>query len=238
MKTSDFLCKTKDWRRGYALLLGLLITVVIGMIIYFKLMYGAVYEIGSGKSDINPPWRQWHNMQGRIYRNEIGSPDEYQPALTRPLQVQAKTVQGDKEQGQIIVVILPDGSVKGSWNGAFNINKDVDFQVIMCRFKGLVDPQQIYSDEEGKDPTKLFFIAKGHFMILETNNKSGRVRKLEGDTYARGWMDVNYVIDGELIITSDNKNFYRYKWQGEATEADPFLLNETVDPASFLKSLP
>jgi hypothetical protein len=43
MNASDFLCKTKDRCGGYALLLGLLITVVIGMIIYFKLMYGAEY---------------------------------------------------------------------------------------------------------------------------------------------------------------------------------------------------
>lgn len=52
-------------QRGYALLLGLLIVVVIGIIIYYARLYGPVYESGKGESDINPPWRQLHKLQVR-----------------------------------------------------------------------------------------------------------------------------------------------------------------------------
>jgi hypothetical protein len=223
MKTPYFSYKLNK-RGGYALLLGLLITMIIVLVIYYQFMHGPVYEIDGKKSDIEPPWRQWHNMQGRIYRNEIGSPAECQPQLSKPLQVACKTKQDDKDRGEINVLILPDGKVQGGWGGAFYINKDVDFQVINCKFDGLVDPMQVFSDEEGEDPTKLFFIAKGNFAILETNTKSGQVRNLTGDAYARGWMDVNYIVNGELIMTPDNKSFFRYTWQGEATEPSPLFL--------------
>jgi len=113
-----------------------------------------------------------------------GSPSEHQPQLSKPLQVVVNTVQDGKDRGQINVVILPDGTMKGAWKGEFFINKDVDFQVMSCGFKGLIDPEQDFSDEKGEDPTKLFFIAKGHFMILETNSKSGKVRNLMGEAYA------------------------------------------------------
>jgi len=133
-------------------------------------------------------------------------------------------MQDGEKRGQIYVIILADGTVQGEWKGAFYIDQYVDFQVFNCTFEGLVDPEPVFKkDEEGEDPTKLFFITKGHFAMLETNSKSGKVRNLVGEAYARGWIDVDYMVDGELIITTDNKNFFRYTWQGEATEADPSL---------------
>ncbi len=123
------------------------------------------------------------------------------------------------------MVILPDWTVKGGWKGEFFIDRYVDFQVMTCNFKGFLDPKQVYRDEQGDNPTKLFFINKGNFMILETNSESGRVRNLMGDAYVRGWIDIDYTVNGELIFTTDEKNFYRYTWQGKATEAKTLLLD-------------
>lgn len=206
------------------MILGLLILVIVAMVIYFKFAHGPAYEIGNGESDIEPPWWQWKNIQLRVHRQTVGTVSEFQPQITKPLFVAAKTWQQDKEQGKITVYLLPEGKVKGGWSGAFHINKDIDYQVIMCDFKGLYDPKAVFCDEQGEDPTKLFFIAKGHYMILETNDKTGKVRNIVGDAYARGWVGTDYFVEGELIITPDNKNFLRYIWQGEAIEADPYLL--------------
>jgi hypothetical protein len=94
--------------------------------------------------------------------------------------------------------------------------------VMSCGFKGSIDPKEIYGKGGNEDPSKLFFITKGHFMILETNNKSGQVRNLQGDAYVRGWLGVDNAVSGEIIITSDKRNFYRYTWQGQAKEEKPF----------------
>ncbi|MBA7625937.1 hypothetical protein ES703_33371 [subsurface metagenome] len=224
MEAAQLRCRLQRNRGGYALLLGLLIVVVIGMVIYYMRMHGPVYHIGEGESDINPPWRQWHKMQVRLRKEPLGRPTAEQPQLSKPLEVQAKPVQDGKDRGEIKVVILLDGTVQGSWRGEFFINKDVDFQVMNCRFEGSIDAKQLYSDEEGEDPSMLFFIAKGHFVILETNNDNGRVRNLMGDVYVRGWLGVDNAVSGEIIITSDERNFYLYTWQGWAKEAEPFLL--------------
>ena len=211
-------------RPGYALLLGLLALFVVGMLFYYKRMHGPVYQIGKGKSDIAVPWRQWHAIHVRTKKGHPpGLPTEDQPQITQTLQVAAEPNEDMRKRGQMTLVILPNGTVQGEWGGQFNINRDVDFQVMACRFNGFVDPEQIYSDELGEDPSKLFFIAKGHFVILETNDDSGKVRKLGGDIYVRGWLGLDNLLKGEVILTADEKNFYLYTWKSKARQGVPSL---------------
>ncbi|MHC4743920.1 MAG: hypothetical protein ACYS8Z_18540, partial [Planctomycetota bacterium] len=172
-----------------------------------------------GKSDIAVPWRQWHDIQIRKKKGHPpGLPNEQQPAIPKALGVTAKPDEEGSRRGQIALLILPDGSVQGQWGGQFNISRYVDFQVMGSRFNGLVDPEQIYSDDQGEDPSKLFFIAKGPFSILETNDDNGKVRSLGGHIYVRGWLSHDMTIDGEVILTNDEKNFYLYTWKGKAEE--------------------
>ena len=204
---------------GYALLLGLLIVVVIGMIIYFKFMYGPVYEIGAGKSDINPPWRQWEKLRIRMKRGPVGSPSIDQNQIKKPLLMESYCKQEDKDRGEIKVLIDSDGKIQGAWTGTFHMSKYVEFQVMFCDFKGTIDPQEIYSDPNGSDFSKLFFIATGPFTILEANNDTGIVRNLMGSVYVRGWLSRDNFVKGELIITVDNKNFYRFDFENRADSA-------------------
>lgn len=210
--------------KGYALLLGLLIVVVIGIIIYYARLHGPVYEIGKGESDINPPWRQWHKLNVRKEKGEtIGKPSAQQPQIAQPMTVATYCTEtdNDKRRGDIVFSISDDGSVQGGWGGSFYLNRDVIFDVMACKFKGTIDPKEVYSGENGEDESKLFFIAKGPFSILETNHDTGKVRNIMGEAYLRGWMGTDYRVEGDLIITSDVKNFYRYIWKGQATGGLP-----------------
>ena len=220
MKAADFSVLGANKRSGYALLLGLVIVVAIGMLIYYMNMYGPVREIGKGESNIEPPWRQWHKMQVRLHRWAVGEHRAEQPQLSEPLEVEAECLQDGENRGQIGMVILADGTVEGGWGGEFFINRDVEFQVMSCEFEGSIDPEHVYSDENGEDLSRLFFIAKGHFVILESNNDTGRTRSLTGDAYVRGWLDVDNWVEGEIILTSDKRSFYRYIWQGQRVEAE------------------
>lgn len=205
---------------GWVLLVGLLILVMLGMVLFYVRMHGPVYEIGKGKSDITPPWRQWHKIQVRLRDGPLGNPTEEQPQLSKPLEIQARPVQDGNQRGEIRLMILADGTVQGMWGGEFFINKKVDFQVMNCRFEGMVDPEEVYEDEEGEDPSKLFFVAKGKFVILETNNDTGRVRNVVGDAYARGWLGLDDEVSGDVIITTDERKFYVYTWEGRAGEVE------------------
>ena len=209
-------------RRGYALLLGLLLVVIIGIIIYYARLHGPVYEFGKGESDINPPWRQWHKMNVRFEKGEtIGKPTAEQPQINKTLYVSVSCFNEDEKCGTAQFLFEPDGTIKGGWGASFYLSKDIHFQVMACEFKGNIDPKEIFSDEKGPDFSRLFFITKGFFSILETNNENGRVRNIMGEAYLRGWMKTDCSVEGDLVITSDVKNFYRYTWQGQATEDLP-----------------
>ncbi len=210
---NEFLTSKRINPAGYALLLGLLIVVAIGIIIYVKFMYGPVYEIGVGKSDINPPWRQWEKLRIRLKTEPVGKPSAEQNQIAKPLMIEAECKQADSPSGEIKVLFDTDGKIKGAWTGTFRMSKDIEFQVMFCEFKGTIDPKEIYSDSSGPDFSKLFFIAEGSFTILEINNDTGTVRNLMGTSYFRGWLGKNNLVKGELIITADNKNFYRFNFE-------------------------
>jgi len=53
------------------------------------------------------------------------------------------------------------------------------------------------------------------------NSDNGRIRNVTGEAYLRGWMKKDYSVEGDLVITSDVKNFYRYTWKGRAKEDLP-----------------
>ena len=111
-------------RPGYALLLGLLITVVLGMILYYMRMYEPVYQIGKGKSDIEVPWRQWHKIQVRLRKWPLGPPKADQPQIAKALQVTAKPSEDGQTRSQLSLFFLPDGSVQGEWGGKFFVAKN------------------------------------------------------------------------------------------------------------------
>lgn len=211
-------------RPGYVLIFCMLFICIAGMWYWYRRAHGPVYQIGKGRSDIEVPWRQWYDIFVRTQKGRPpGEPTAEQPQLSQSLSVAAKPEEDGQQRGSMLLFILPDGTVQGQWGGQFRISKDADFQVMGCQFKGLVDPEEVYSDEQGEDLSKLFFITKGRFTILETNDATGKVRKLAGNIYVRGWLSLDGQTNGELILTCDEKNFYLYIWQGNA-EMDGGLL--------------
>jgi len=206
-------------RTGSVLVVGLLILLIVGMLYWYKRMHGPVYQIGKGKSDIAVPWRQWHDIHVRTQKGHPpGDPTADQPQISKPMQVAAEADEEGQRRGQLVLSFLPDGAIQGQWSGQFKISKEVDYQVMGGGFNGLFDPEQLYCDEQGEDPSKVFFITKGNFIILETNDGNGKVRKLSGNIYVRGWLGLDSLIDGEIILTTDEKNFNLYTWEGKAEQ--------------------
>jgi len=200
-------------KRGAVILLCLLVLVVVGALYWFKNAYGPVHPMGSSESDIEVPWRQWDEIQTRVQDGQPpGGPHGDQLQLPQPLTIVTSPVEDGQRRGELNFAINPGGQVYGQWTGQFHISKEVDYQIMGCKFEGLTDPEQLYSDEQGDDPSRLFFIAKGRFIILETNDGNGKVRNLMGHVYIRGWLRRDHAISGELFLTTDEKNFLLYTW--------------------------
>lgn len=198
-------------RNGVALLIMVLLIVVFCTIIWldpFALIKG---------SDGDMPW----NEEGRLVRpgETIKPPKEEQPEIFDNILFAAETMQNDEKVGMVEIYVLTDGRVRGRWISAYKPKPGIMWEVVMADFKGNIDPSKVYSGESGEDRSKLYFITRGNFLILETNSGSGIVRNLKGKIYVTGWLDREYVANGNVVITSDKKSYESYGWQGIGEKA-------------------
>jgi aspartyl aminopeptidase len=51
----------------------------------------------------------------------------------------------------------------------------------------------------------LYFLGKGKFMVHKTSADAKQYHIMGGDIYARGWLNPDLSVAGEIIITSDEK---------------------------------
>jgi hypothetical protein len=84
--------------------------------------------------------------------------------------------------------------------------------IINANFKGNIDPSKIYSDEDGEDPSKLYFITRGKYLTLETNYETNKVRKINGQIYVVGWLTSEFTAFGQIHMTPNKKTQRIYKW--------------------------
>ena len=199
-------------RPGYALLLMLLLIVVFGALIWLD--PAALFN----KPDPNLPWNEEFRFVDED--EQVKAPSEQQPAVTGFLSLQAEPRQEGEARGAISMLIHPGGRIEGGWSADYNPRPKVNYQVMGDGFKGNIDPSKVYSDENGQDLSKLYFITKGRFLILETNDNTGKVRSVKGRIYVTGWLDTEYNVTGEVTITSDKRNFELFSYEGTLIKAE------------------
>lgn len=212
MKPVSFVFQTKKKRTGVILILMLLVVVLLGVAIWM-----GPSLIWSSDSDPNLPW----NEEFRLLKSDQ-EPAQYhssqQPNIEKLMLFKSYPTEGDISRGEITITLRPNGRIGGGWSGDFNPEPHLEHAVLMAGFNGNIDPSKIYRDEQGQDLSKLYFIAKGALVILETNTQTGGNRRISGYIYVTGWIDPKYTAVGKITITSDKKNFKVYTWQKKGIE--------------------
>jgi hypothetical protein len=197
----------------------LLIVVVVGMLIYFVAMGGSIDEAPTAEQLANPdeyPWVQEDRLREEDEEAEY-APSAEQPDITGGVQIAAEVMEGRYRRGDIHLMIGADGFITGGWKADYGtVSPRIDYTVMMGDFEGNTDPSKIYSDEEGEDPSLLFVICKGKFLILESNMETGKVRKVMGYIYVVGWIDPDLSAFGRIHLTSDKKTQQIFDWEGKA----------------------
>ncbi len=208
-------------RAGYAMILGLFICVLIGVLFYYRSLLGSGIEIETGQKMKNPPWKQWHNLYKITVRNKLGKPFPIHPKITEKIGLKANLHKGNDERGFISLVFDPNYAVQGNWAGEYSVgpNKAKEYQIALGKIKGNFVP---YPDRiKVKSPHKtdeIYFLAYGLYMLVEYNNaEGGKVRKVNGDIYITGWLAPDFTIQrGRVVITSDNKHYEAFDFEGKA----------------------
>jgi len=194
-------------RGGYVLILMVLIVFLIGALIWLDPM-ALIRGSGSGM-----PW----NEERRLVHpgGKVKQPKEGQPKILDNLAFSGKMMENNEVKGGVGLFILTDGRIKGIWTGKYNPEPNITWEVVGSRFKGNIDPTKVYSDKDGKDPKKLYFIAKGESLIMVSDSKTDKIKTATGLIYVTGWLDNEYNAVGKVTITSNKKDYWEYYWQSK-----------------------
>jgi hypothetical protein len=203
--------------RGYALLM-LLIVIALGMLIYYFALYPSIDRKPTAEQMKSPdeyPWVEEFRLRKRGQKAQH-SPSPEQPNITEAIQLAGRVRHKEKERGTIGMVIKPDGTVEGTWTADYGVKSPRrDYTVMKANFRGNTDPSKIYADEGGEDPSKLFIITRGNFLILETDYETGEARKVAGYIYVVGWLAPDHTAFGRLHLTTDKRTQTIFEWAGK-----------------------
>jgi hypothetical protein len=180
---------------------------LIAVLAAFLLLVGPSFLFSN--SDPSLPWNEQASilLSGKMPQFKLS---ENQPQLTGNLRYKAQVEQGGQPRGNINVLIYPDGTVKGVWNGEYDQPNDVHCLILAASFTGNIDPSKRFVKH---DPSKLYFVTAGTSTLIETNLSTNRDRGINGFIYVRGWLDPNYAVVGELIITENKKTYETFSWE-------------------------
>lgn len=198
-------------RNGYAMLLMLVVVIAIAACIYY-LQFGKPAKSSSG--DVMP-WKQ-ENLLVKA-EQEVEKPTDQQPDISNGLNFDLNVgIGGDDDGGQLGFGITPDGRVFGIWHGIYYDSKKVNYDIMQGNFEGNIAPSKIYKDKDGEDASKLYFIAKGKYLIAANDFKKNMVCHLSGIFYVTGWVNRDNSAIGKITTTAGGTAGYgqTFIWRG------------------------
>ena len=202
---------SKSNRRGSAVI-GLIVVLLL-----IAIVLAAKWWVKANVKDPDivdlSPWKEWRLRESNP--KPVAPPSDQQPRITEApfFDADAKLPEDNSPRGNIRLIISPGGAVDGAWYGDYYNIREFFCDIMVGDFSGKVYPSKIYRNEEGEeDLSKLYFIAKGTFLLQVTDLRK-MLKHEGGDIYVKGWLDSEYNIVGEIIITSNEKYFETFVWK-------------------------
>ena len=191
------------------MVLSLLVVIAIIMVLYFLDM-SAIFSPTVGKNTSSKESRPWLEEE-RILGPEaiIKMPKRPKPAIDEVVSLRGGVTLNDSERGRCELEFNPLGEVSGRWECAYSHEgRDYSFE---SDFGGNIDVEKIYSDKNGEDESRLYFIAKGEYKKI--TRRQEQVSDIEeGLIYVTGWLRSDYSANGLITITTDKKWSVAYKF--------------------------
>ena len=197
-------------RGGFALLM-LVIVVAIIAVLYFiqlKFLMGPVPIVELPRDE-----RPWLDEE-RILEDssKINMPRKPKPGLGSGFMMRGAVKLNQMDRGEIVLDFGGDGKVRGYWSCKYT-HEEMGY-AIDGSFEGNVDGEVTFEDENGKDKSLLYFIAKGEFTKESYNSKTDHHSFSDGMIYVVGWIKTDYSGNGKLTITSDKRSSVSFVWSG------------------------
>ena len=205
--------KAERSREGFAILI-VLVAVVIMMLLYFidiRAIFGPKHSMKSDKPT-SRPWLEEDRLVGPD--DFIKMPKPPKPIIDEDFTVTCFVTSEGSNRGAVRLEFNTLGEVEGSWSCRYLQNdRENSFE---ADFAGNIDITKTFSDKDGKDKSKLYFITKGTYTQSRYNTKTARVTEETGIVYTTGWLEANYTAFGLITITDKEHSWSAsYDWQTE-----------------------
>ncbi len=153
------------------------------------------------------PWVEADRIVNDI--SEINLPQSPQISLDKVRRIShAITSDDGQDRGRLSIEIDPAGPVVATWKASYKEGVyEKDFTATCV---GNIDAEIIYENENGADPSKLFFITEGTFLLKAF--KQGNAIPGGGEAYVVGWISPDGTATGTLVLAPDKKHTRIYKW--------------------------
>jgi hypothetical protein len=208
------MCKNK----GFAAILGLLVVIAIAMMIYFldiRAIFGPSQQYANRPTqEEDRPWLM-EEMLIAADKN-VPPPHRGQPELLAIVNLQGVVERNNAPRGRIALTFSRDCRILADWSAQYNTeNKMYSIHSLM---KGNIVPDKAYSGDNGSDPTRLYFFAKGAY--AQTTQLSDKTSQTEnGIAYIMGWLRPDYTAEGTITITTDQSWSALYPFSATISKA-------------------
>jgi len=201
------------WKNGCSgsALVGLIVVLLLVILVASVRWYHKGAAKDPDFCDDLAPWKEWRLREANA--KPPAKPSAQHPAVTQTLAFDTNAYLRGEPRGAIDLVILPDGSVKGAWSGQYYKKPKVNFDIMNGGFEGRVYPRKVYRDDNGEDPSRLYLMAKGQFLVAESDFDKNTLHHRGGAIYVRGWLSRDYSVSGAITITSDEKHSEEFDWK-------------------------
>lgn len=197
-------------KNGFAILI-VLVAVTILMLLYF-VQIDAFFGGGSPSQPAGIEQHPWilENLllpQGQ----DVKLPRSPKPELSEPVSISAPVRRDDAARGTVTVSFDANGRITGQWQCTYE-QTEQRYQ-IDADMKGNIVVKQTYEDAQGKDKSRLFFIANGPYTKkpLDGDTDFGAEK---GTCWLTGWLGPDRRIQGHATITTDQTWAAAYAFTG------------------------
>ncbi len=148
---------SKD-RSGFA---GLFILIAVAiMMLLMMIQMKTLFQPGRGyRKSTAPASRPWLQDELLVPDDRlIQLPKPPKPALDKPFSFTVPVTRKDNDRGEITIDFATTGEVAGTWQCRYS-HENIDY-TYNATFKGNIDVSNTYSDKQGEDLSKLYFLRK------------------------------------------------------------------------------
>ena len=186
---------------------GAVLLVVLAAVAIVMLLYMVNIRAIFGPSLRTPPRgieeRPWLLEDLLVAEGQpIRLPKAPKPTLNVPLTLAGPVSRNDAPRGTVQITLGDDGRVRADWQAEY-AHPPKQYH-LTAEVSGNIDIQQTFTGADGRDKSRLFFIAKGPYRLLTEDPETGRSEET-GAAWLLGYLSPDGRAEGALTLTIDRQ---------------------------------